>query len=339
MSAGIGASDPADTRMRLTLLGGFLGSGKTTWLRHQLHFGAFADAFVVVNEAAETAVDDALLGHSAELAVLAGGCACCDAKDDLIALLRWVCDRRVSHAADERLLDQIVLETSGLADPAPIVAAIRSDPMLVHHIVIREIVVAVDGVYGLRHIREEALGRRQMELADRLVVTKVDEAEPGQLARLLATLRQINPGATVLGAINGADAQLPGQAGVAPEVLADLDDYADSQPIRALKIDIGEDIDWTAFSVWLSALIHARGDDILRVKGVVRTPAGRLLLQSVRRIVQSPEMLPDSQEDTPERDNRLVFIGRGFTETALARSLRHFAGLGPGSGRRDCNER
>ena len=92
-----------------------------------------------------------------------------------------------------------------------------------------------------------------------------------------------------------------------------------------LKLEIGEDIDWTAFSVWLSALIHARGDDILRVKGVVRTPAGRLLLHSVRKIVQSPEILPD---DRPlGDDNGLVFIGRGFGTDQLARSLRHFAGL------------
>ena len=77
------ARDSADNRMRLTVLGGFLGSGKTTWLRHQLHHGLLADAFVVVNEAAETSVDDALLSRSAELAVVAGGCACCDARDEL----------------------------------------------------------------------------------------------------------------------------------------------------------------------------------------------------------------------------------------------------------------
>jgi G3E family GTPase len=317
------ASDATEGRMRLTVLGGFLGSGKTTWLRHQLHHGLLADAFVVVNEAAETPVDDVLLSQSAELAVVAGGCACCEARDELIALLRSLCDRRVS-SGDGRP-DRIVIETSGLADPGPIVSAIRSDPMLAYHIVISEIVVAVDAIYGLEQLRQEPLSRRQMELADRLIVTKVDEADEAALARLLATLRAINPGAVISGAVKGEEVALPDYSGVEPEALGVIGEEAAGVPIRALKLDIGDDIDWTAFSVWLSALIHARGDDILRVKGVVRTPAGRLLLQSVRRIVQSPEILP---EDRPlGDDNSLVFIGRGFGVGQLDKSLRHFAGL------------
>ena len=126
----------SDGRMRLTVLGGFLGSGKTTWLRHQLHRGLFRDAFVVVNEAAETPVDDALLGAASRLAVLAGGCACCDGKADLIALLRKICDNRSGLDSRGKRLERIVLETSGLADPGPIVEAIRSDPILVHYIVV-----------------------------------------------------------------------------------------------------------------------------------------------------------------------------------------------------------
>jgi G3E family GTPase len=322
MSGTVEASEATDGRMRLTVLGGFLGSGKTTWLRHQLHHGLLADAFVVVNEAAETAVDDALLSQSAELAVVAGGCACCEARDELIALLRSICDRRVS-AGDGRP-DRIVIETSGLADPGPIVAAIRSDPMLAYHIVISEIVVAVDAVYGLEQLRREPLSRRMMELADRLIVTKLDETDDAGLARLLATLKAINPGAAVSGAVKGSEARLPDHSGIEAEALGEIGEGEGGAPIRALKLDIGEDIDWTAFSVWLSALIHARGDDILRVKGVVRTPAGRLLLQSVRKIVQSPEMLPD---DGAGGDNSLVFIGRGFGADQLAKSLRHFAGL------------
>lgn len=308
--------------MRLTLLGGFLGSGKTTWLRHQLHHRLFADAFVVVNEAATTSVDDVLLGQSAELAVVAGGCACCEGRDELITLLRSICDKRVSAGSGRP--SRIVIETSGLADPGPIVKAIRTDPMLAHHIVISEIAVAVDAVYGLEQLRQEPLSRRQMELADRLIVTKIDEVEEAGLARLLATLRTINPGAALSGAVKGSDVALPDYLDAKPEVLGEIDEGAVGAPIRALKLDIGPEIDWTAFSVWLSALIHARGNDILRVKGVVRAPAGRLLLQSVRRIVQSPEILP---ADAAGDDNSLVFIGRGFRSDQLDKSLRHFAGL------------
>ena len=135
-------------RMRLTLLGGFLGSGKTTWLRHQLHEGRFSKAHVIVNEAAEMPVDDALLGQSSRLSVLPGGCVCCTGKADLISLLRELCDQR----SKGEVFQEIVLETSGLADPGPIVDAIRNDPMLVHHIFVGDVIVAVDALHGLSQI-------------------------------------------------------------------------------------------------------------------------------------------------------------------------------------------
>lgn len=318
-------ADKADGRMRLAVLGGFLGSGKTTWLRHQLHEGALRDAFVVVNEAAETPVDDVLLTRSQAIAVLAGGCACCEARTELIALLRKICDERSRSESGEKRLDRIVLETSGLADPGPIVEAIRADPVLVHHIVVSEIIVAVDALHGLGQLRGEPLGRRQVEIADRLVITKVDEAEEATLARLVATLAFLNPGAAISGAVRGTDVALPSMRDATPEQLPDLSGETDRPPIFPTKLEIDETIDWTAFSVWLSALLHARGDDVLRVKGVVRTPAGRLLLQSVRKIVQSPEILPEQGSD--REDNTIVVIGRGYRGEDLRRSLRHFAGV------------
>jgi G3E family GTPase len=315
-----------DGRMRLTLIGGFLGSGKTTWLRHQLHAGKFRDAVVIVNEAAGTPVDDALLTGAAKLMVLAGGCACCQRRAELVTMLKDICDERSRIDSHERRYERIVLETSGLADPAPIVEAIRSDPVLVHHIVVSEIVVTVDGLYGLAHLKDEPLGRRQAETADRLVVTKIDQAEEAPLRRLLATLKAINPGALISGAIKGLEAPLPGFEGVAPEPVADADGAAGPRifPTR-LTID-PDSTDWTAFTVWLSALLHARGDDVLRVKGVVRTPAGRLLLQSVRRAVQSPEILPEQNEAGGREDNTIVVIGRGYRAEDLERSLAFFAG-------------
>ena len=323
------AAGTADSRMRLSVLGGFLGAGKTTWLRHQLHVGLYRDTAVIVNEAAETPVDDALLGQSSSLAVLAGGCACCTARAELMQLLRGICDERTRAGAHEARPRHIVLETSGLADPGPIVAAIRSDPVLVHHIVVSEIVVLVDALHAMPQLRTDRLGRRQIETADRLIVAKADTVGEAALSRLVATLRHLNPGADLSGAVQGVPVALPAVEDVEPERLPALDDGAEPPAVFPVRLTIGGAVDWTVFAVWLSALLHARGDDVLRVKGVVRTPAGRLLLQSVRRVVQSPEILPEQQG---REDNAVVVIGRGYRAEDLRRSLDRFAGKQAGPG-------
>ncbi|HEX4765198.1 MAG TPA: GTP-binding protein [Lichenihabitans sp.] len=316
-----------DGRVRLTVLGGFLGSGKTTWLRHQLHEGAFADALVIVNEAADTSVDDALLWRAQRTEILSGGCVCCEGRAGFVDLLRRICDERSRSASTSNRLDRIVLETSGLADPGPIVQAIRDDTVLVHHILVSEVVVAVDALNGLDQLRGERLGRRQIEAADRLIMTKMDAAEDAAVASLAATLRVLNPHAEIAGSLKGAPATLPtvqAEAVVLPAL-----DNSDLGPLRPTTLHLDAQVDWTTFAVWLSALLHARGDEVVRVKGVVRTPAGRLLLQTVRKVVQSPEVLRQDDARSQEGDNRVVVIGRGYDPTGLARSLRSFAGLPP----------
>lgn len=315
----------ADGRMRLTILGGYLGSGKTTWLRHQLHTGAFGDVHVVVNEAAETPVDDALLIGAEGITLLAGGCSCCAGRDDLIRALRGLCDLRTQVAAEDPRLQRIVLETSGLADPGAIVSAIQTDPVLVNHIVIDETIVIVDALHALAQLMTEPLGRRQIGAADRLILTKIDAADPAALAALRATLATLNPGAAQSGAIKGEAVSLPdlppGTEGVPLPPLSDEDTRG---PIFPTRLAVDDDIDWSAFTLWLSALLHARGDDLVRVKGVVRTPAGRLLLQTVRRVVQSPEILPAGSD--ARDDGTIVFLGRGFRPEDLRKSLLRFAG-------------
>ena len=313
-----------DGRIRLIILGGYLGSGKTTWLRHQLHEGQFQGALVIVHEAAETAIDDALLGGSDRLAVLAGGCVCCAAKQDLIDLLRRVSDDRSRAVSTDSPLDLIVLETSGLADTGAIVDAIRSDPVLVYHIIVSEVIVAVDGLHGMSQLRSEPLSRHQIEVADKLIVTKTDAVEQNELKLLLATLTAMSPGAVMSGAVKGVSHPLPEFSDAIAETLQDFAGQELKAPISPTRLYLDNSIDWTAFTVWLSALLYARGNDIVRVKGVIRTPAGRLLLQTVRKIVQSPEILPE-QGDTRE-DNIVVMIGRGFTHAQLTKSLQHFVG-------------
>lgn len=317
--------------MRLTVLGGYLGSGKTTWLRHHLHVGTFGRVHVVVNEAAEMPVDDALLGGAGAVTTLAGGCACCTGRADLIQALRNLCDLRSRLSADQPRLDHIVLETSGLADPAAILAAIQSDPVLVNHIVVAETIITVDALHALAQLQTEALGRRQIEAADRLILTKVDAVDPAAVSRLRATLSALNPGCVASGSVKGELVALPPQPeGTEPFLLPALSDEETRDALQPVSLKIDASIDWVAFTLWLSALLHARGDSLVRVKGVVRTPAGRLLIQTVRKVVQSPEILPDMTTDrvafAHHRDNVIVFIGRGFCADNLARSLRRFAG-------------
>lgn len=302
--------------LRLTILGGYLGSGKTTWARHQLYVGAFGpDVHVIVNEAAEVPVDDALLTAPGGVTLLAGGCCCCTGQAALIAALRGLCDARSQGKGPSRVL----LETSGLADPGAILRAIQADPVLIHHIRVDEVLVAVDALHAAAQLTAEPLGRRQIEAADRLILTKVDAAP--DLDRLRATLRVLNPTAPITAAVRGEEVALPPETKADPLPLPALPE--ETAPIRPTQLHLPPGMDWSVFTLWLSALLHARGNDLVRVKGVVRTPAGRLLLQTVRKVVQAPEILPESAH---AEDDVIVFIGRGYDPADLPRSLAHFTG-------------
>ncbi|NVO58579.1 GTP-binding protein [Rhodobacteraceae bacterium B1Z28] len=318
-----GADTRADGRLRLTILGGYLGSGKTTWLRHQLYHGRFGRAHILVNEAAETPVDDTLLQqHAAGMTLLAGGCACCAGQPELLKSLRHLCDHRSRVASDSARLERIVLETSGLADPGTIAAAIQADPMLVHHILLDEIIVLADAVNIIHQLGTEHLGRAQIEAADRIILTKVDAQLSGAFSAVYATLSQLNPGASITSAVKGEEIDPSVDKAVSPIPLPALGELADLAAIEPTRLKIDNSVDWAAFSVWLSALLHARGNDIVRVKGVFDTPAGFLLLQGVRNSVQAPEILPSS---STQRANEIVFIGRNFAKDDLGKSLEYFS--------------
>ncbi|PZQ50033.1 MAG: GTP-binding protein [Rhodovulum sulfidophilum] len=310
----------ADGRLPLTIVGGFLGAGKSTWLRHQLRAGVFARHHVIVNEAAETPVDNLLLSAAYRLDTLAAGCACCEARGALVALLRRVCD-----GAAARGVAGIVLETSGLADPAGIAAAVAGDPVLVRRLAVAGTIALADARHGADQLAAEPLARAQAESADTLVITKAGGAEPVALARLVASLRVLNPAAEIVAAERGEPVPLPDVT--APPVA--LPPLAEATPIRPYRLRVGAAAGWPALSTWLSALLHARGDEVVRVKGVIPTPAGLLLLQSVRQLVQPPEILPADGaglSGPPPEPGMVVLIGRGLDQATLERSWRRFGG-------------
>ena len=297
--------------MRLTILAGFLGAGKTTWLRHQRHIGAFADCHFIVNEAADQAIDDLLLQDAARLSLFAGGCVCCDARDWLKRVLRQICDAQsIGQGPSE-----ILLETSGLAEPAAIVAMLAADPILQRHIRLQEVIVLFDAREAPAQIGREPLCRAQIGAADRIILTKIDQT-PQPLHALRLGLAGLAPAAKVTAAVQGVAVDLP----ALDRKLKPLHwPQANPEPIIAHSLDL-TGVDWPSLSVWLSALVHHHGENILRIKGIVDSPAGNLLQQSVGRTIQPPE---------PRRDppGRLVVIGRGTSLCALTASLRQWVGL------------
>jgi len=312
----------------LTIVSGFLGAGKSSWLRHQLHERRFGHAYVVINEAAQIPVDNLLLHGATHVALLTGGCACCQQIGALRELLRQICqlyDVGRESSSPTLPFTEILLETSGLADPGNIAAIIEQDPLLVRRLVIKELIVLIDALHGRSQLETEMLVRRQIGAAQRLIITKPLLVCEQDLSRLAATLRFLNPLAGVEAAEIGLPYPLPMESKAVAYDLPVLG--ADDMPITSFSLDLGGAGEWAGLSVWLSALLAARGDDIVRVKGVVATPVGRLLLQSVRHIVQAPEILPEvkASDEIEAADNHLVLLGRGLNETLLERSWRRFA--------------
>jgi len=316
-----------DGRLPLVIVSGFLGAGKSTWLRHQIHKGRFGRAHMIVNEAAETPVDDLLLSNAESLEVLAGGCVCCAGRQALRSSLVMLCNNldRVTGPTIER----VVLETSGLADAGAIAHAISRDPMLSHRLAIEETIVLVDATSGGDQIVNEPLARSQVEAAGVIVVTKPGAADRERRSAVAAALRNIAPEAVISWAEFGAPVEADFDADAKP--LTHSADAVRLEPIRPYRLNI-RDASWVGMSAWLSAVLVARGDDIMRVKGVMRTPAGRLLLQSVRKHVQPAEILPAlplAADQSTDQDNFLVLIGRGIDGDRLAESWQKFV-LSPG---------
>lgn len=312
-----------------------MGAGKSTWLRHQLFAKAYENPHVIVNEVAASAVDDILLAGAQRLDVLAGGCVCCDQRQKMIDLLHRICNERSRPGKpDSQTPHQLIFEMSGVADPAKVMTTIQSDPILCRHIVLTEIVVVVDALHGLEQLRSETLSRRQIESADRLLVTKIDKCDPEKLAVLLATLRLLNPTPRIHASIFGVKVPMPELPSAAPLILPEIDGLTE-EPIISVQLNLNDfdpdGLNWTGFSVWLSAMLHTHGDRMVRVKGIVKTPAGRLLLQSVRKTMQAPEILPVMENSGAESgeisDNVVNLIGRGLDPSQIDRSLRYFMEL------------
>jgi G3E family GTPase len=311
----------ADSKLPVALVTGFLGSGKTTLISKLLAHPAMGETAVIVNELGEVGIDHHLLRRVDERTVLLkSGCLCCTLRGDLADELRDLLGRR--ERGEITPFRRVVVETTGLADPAPVVYTLLSEPVVKHHYVLESVVTTVDAQHGLP--REESL--KQAAAADTLVITKTDLAPDSILEEQLARL---NPAARVLTASFGEvdpeqlfASQRPAASNSVLQASKDglVHEHGD---VRAVTVVLDDAVDWTAFGIWLTMLLQARGSEIFRVKGVVNAGGeGPVLVNGVQHVVHPPvhfEAWPDD-----DRRSRLVFIGVGLERESLERSLAAF---------------
>ncbi len=309
-------------RTPVVLVTGFLGSGKTTLIAELLSRPELGETAVIVNELGDVGIDHHLLRRVDERTVLlASGCVCCALRGDLADELRDLLDRR--DAGEIPPFRRVVVETTGIADPTPIVNTLLADPVVPHHYSLDAVVATVDGVHGLRGPGSV----KQVAAADTLVLTKPDLADPVALDALERELEALNPAAPSLRVAFGdvEPARLLRGAERDLERLARPPSGAaeHAHGVRAVSLVLDRKVDWAAFGIWLTMLLQARGADVLRVKGLLDTGGeGPLLVNCVQHAVHPPVHLDAWPDD--DRRSRLVFIGRGFTGDELEASLRAF---------------
>lgn len=338
MSASAG---PPPAAIPATLVTGFLGSGKTTLLNRLLAHPAMSETAVIVNEFGEIGLDHLLIETAFEDAVLLkSGCVCCTVRGDLVDTLRTMFDRR--ERGEIPRFRRVAIETTGLADPAPILHLLMADPAVTRNYRVEAVITTVDAVNADAQLAAHYESAKQAALADRLVLTKTDLAAPDAAARLTARLRALNPGAPILSVVEGqVDPDLlfggpdarPPAADMAGWLLAHgtprhehaHDDTPEHQArhhgIASFCLVRDEPVPWPALKAWLVSLASLRGPDLLRMKGVVNVAGrdGPVVIHGVQHVFHPPRQLarwPDEDHRT-----RVVFITRNIDEASLRRSF------------------
>jgi G3E family GTPase len=341
--------DPLAGKIPVTLITGFLGSGKTTLISRLLKHPDMDRVAVVINEIGEIGIDnDLVLMSSENVSLLANGCLCCTVRTDLQETLRELFgDRRAGKIAD---FDRVIVETTGLADPAPVIQTLASDTMLGANYRLDGVVTLVDAVNARHQLEQFPEAERQIALADRIFITKTDLAASSDLEQLLATIEAINPGAEIrtcsMGDVHpseliGLGLQSARASSHTLRFLGELkqplasssnalkNDSRDSYlgerlpgrhdpSVKTLALRFEKPFSWEAFSAAIEMLISLRGKDLLRVKGIVNVEGKPIVVQGVGHVFHPP--LPLDDWPSTDNDTRLVFITRNI-DAARIRAL------------------
>jgi G3E family GTPase len=307
------------SRIPVTVVTGFLGAGKTTLIRHFLAQPQGRGTAVIVNELGAVGIDDALVRASTdEVRLLGNGCLCCTTRTDLqLALRRLIAERERGTLPR---FDRVLIETSGLAEPGPILQTFATDQALGGEFFVEVVAAVVDASCGLATLDEFAEARKQAILADRLILTKTDLCEQAAIARLSARLTTLNSRAPIGIALNGAidpPCLIEGAHAEPCERPGFIAEAEHSESIRSFVWRESAPIAWAPFERAMETLIALRGADILRVKGflAVKGCRGPVLVQIVQHLAHPPVELASWPDES--RDSRLVFITRNISEAQV----------------------
>jgi G3E family GTPase len=310
----------ADT-IPVSVLTGFLGSGKTTILGHLLRQPEFSRTAVIINEFGEIGLDHELIESSEDSVVaLTTGCLCCKVRTDLTLTLQDLLRRRDAGACPQ--FDRIVIETSGLADPAPILHALMTDAAIAGRLKLGGVVTTVDAATGDVTLEREAISRKQVAVADRIVLSKLD-LTGGAAPALLGRLAELNPGAPMVRAVHGRieAASIFGNGRCAPRTGLEISPWLGEAPshthhhhdaeIKAYALISSEPIRAIALTLFLEALAEHCGADLLRLKGIVNiaeSPERPAVIHGVQHVFHAPAWL--DRWPSADRRSRMVFITR-----------------------------
>jgi G3E family GTPase len=330
----------------VNLITGFLGSGKTTLLRRLLADPALADTAVLINEFGEIGLDHHLLERIDDtMVLLQSGCLCCTIRGELSAAIKDLHSRRERGLVPA--FRRLVVESTGLADPFPILSTVQADPVLKHHFRLGNVVTTVDAVNGGGELARQPETAKQIAIADRLVLTKTDLASAGTIEALLQQVRRLNPSAPLWRASERAlDVErllshdllaLAGKSAAARRWFAEEvashrpgdhvhDPNRHGERIHAFALGFDGALDWTMFGVWLTMLLNRHGEAVLRVKGILNVAGSPtpVAVHGVQHLVHPPVHMAAWPDD--DRRSRLVFIVDGLERAAIERSLRAFLG-------------
>ena len=325
----------------VNVLTGALGSGKTTLLKALLRAPRLTGTMVLVNELGEVGIDHHLVEHASESTLLLeNGCLCCAMRDDLKTALKTLHSRR--DRGEIPRYERVVVETTGIADPVPIAYTLLAEPVLQHHYRLGNVVTVVDAVNIPAQLDRFTESVKQVALADRLVVSKLDLAGPGAMEGLRPRLTALNPAAPIMAADSpGLDpvdlliTDIHDRQSKSREVerwmrstrgAAATHGGHDSHPaaVTACCFTFDSALDWTAFGVWMSMLLHRHGDRVLRMKGLLNVAGvpGPVLINGVQHLVHPPAHLDRWPDE--DRRSRVVVISNGLGREEIERSLHAF---------------